>query len=62
LILFFCHATKEPTKRSDLMSSFKNKQGANKKSRLNINFKHLYASVKARKTRLDTVEQYPKST
>jgi hypothetical protein len=33
-----------------------------KKARLNINFKHLYASVKARKTRLDTVEQHPYST
>jgi hypothetical protein len=33
-----------------------------KRSRLNINFKHLYASVKARKTRLDTVEQHPYST
>jgi hypothetical protein len=44
------------------VSSFENKQWANKKSRLDINFKHLYASVKARKTRLDKVEQHPYST
>ena len=32
-----------------------NKQWANKKSRLNINFTHLYALVKARKTRLENL-------
>ena len=33
-----------------------------KKARLNINFTHMYASVKARKTRLDTFVTYPDST
>ena len=33
-----------------------------KRSRLNINFTNLYTSVKARKTRLDKVEQHPYST
>ena len=37
------------------MSSFKNKQWANKKSRLYRNFTHLYASVNTRKTRLDSL-------